>query len=64
MNDRRDDDDALDVLDAYLAQLQAGQRPDREAIVREHPELASALDCLDALEMLAPPAAEQDDRRA
>ena len=45
-----------DVLDAYLARLQAGEKPDREALLREHPELASALDCLEALEMLAPPA--------
>jgi eukaryotic-like serine/threonine-protein kinase len=51
-------EDSLRLLDAYLAQLQAGERPDREAIVREHPELASALDCLDALEILAPPAGE------
>ncbi len=58
MNDPHDNDDALNVLDAYLARLQAGERPDREEFVREHPELASALDCLDALEMLAPAAAE------
>jgi eukaryotic-like serine/threonine-protein kinase len=51
------DTGTLNVLDAYLAQLQAGQRPDRDALVREHPELASALDCLDALEQLAPPSA-------
>ena len=56
MSDSHDNDDALNVLDAYLAQLQAGERPDRETFVREHPELASALDCLEALEVLAPPA--------
>jgi eukaryotic-like serine/threonine-protein kinase len=50
------DDDAVNLLDAYLARLQAGEKPDRETLVREHPELASALDCLEALEMLAPPA--------
>ena len=44
------------LLDSYLARLQAGETPDRDAVVREHPELASALDCLDALEQLAPPA--------
>ena len=49
-------DDALNLLDAYLARLQAGEKPDRDALLREHPELASALDCLEALEMLAPPA--------
>jgi eukaryotic-like serine/threonine-protein kinase len=54
--DSQPDERLLKVLDAYLAQLQAGARPDRGALVREHPELASALDCLDALEVLAPPA--------
>jgi len=51
---------SLDILDSYLLRLQAGQRPDREAVLRAHPELASALDCLDALENLAapPPAAD------
>lgn len=48
------DADALNLLDAYVAQLQAGVRPDRDAFLQAHPELASALDCLDALEMLAP----------
>jgi serine/threonine-protein kinase len=58
MNDGPADVDALNVLDAYLAQLQSGEKPDRQALLREHPELASALDCLEALEMLAPPALE------
>ncbi len=47
-----------DFLDAYLARLQAGEKPDRQALLRDHPELASALDCLEALEMLAPSAPE------
>ncbi|MEN6452185.1 MAG: bifunctional serine/threonine protein kinase/MFS transporter [Thermoguttaceae bacterium] len=55
MSDAPHDDRALSLLDAYLAELQAGGRPDRAALLREHPELASALDCLDALEVLAPP---------
>ena len=42
--------------------LQAGEKPDRDALVREHPELASALDCLDALEQLAPPARKKATR--
>ncbi len=42
------------ILNEYLARLQAGERPDREAFLREHPELASALDCLEALENLLP----------
>jgi eukaryotic-like serine/threonine-protein kinase len=54
MTDEPLDEDQLNILDAYLAQLQAGERPDRDAIVREHPGLASALDCLEALEQLAP----------
>jgi serine/threonine-protein kinase len=48
-------DHDLNLLDGYLARLQAGERPDREAFVREHPELVLALHCLEALEMLAPP---------
>jgi eukaryotic-like serine/threonine-protein kinase len=55
MMDVQPDEQLLRILDAYLAELQAGKRPDRGALLREHPELASALDCLDALEVLAPP---------
>jgi len=49
-----EDPQVFGVLEEYLARLQAGQRPDREAVLREHPELASALACLDALEHIAP----------
>ena len=56
MTDSPLDENAMNVLDSYLAQLQSGEKPDRDAIVREHPQLASALDCLEALEQLAPPA--------
>ncbi len=55
MTEPHDNDPAMPLLDDYLAQLQSGQRPDRIALLREHPELKSALDCLDALEVLAPP---------
>ncbi len=55
MNDSPIDAEAMDLLDAFLAQLQAGERPSRELLLAEHPELASALDCLEALEVLAPP---------
>ncbi|MEN6557907.1 MAG: serine/threonine-protein kinase, partial [Thermoguttaceae bacterium] len=48
-------DPSLRVLDDYLAELQAGRRPARTASLERHPELASALDCLDALERLASP---------
>jgi len=55
MPDLPEDVNAFAVLEDYLAQLQAGRRPDREAMLREYPELASALTCLEALEGLAPP---------
>ncbi len=58
MIEPRDNDPAMPLLDAYLAQLQAGEKPDRRTLLHEHPELASALDCLEALEVLAPPASE------
>jgi serine/threonine-protein kinase len=53
MPDLPEDDQLVRLLDDYLEQLQAGQQPDREAILRQHPELQSALDCLDALEGMA-----------
>jgi serine/threonine-protein kinase len=55
-----DDPKALELLDDYTAQLQAGRRPDRAAFLREHPELASAIDCLEALECMAPLPATAD----
>jgi eukaryotic-like serine/threonine-protein kinase len=54
MMNESSDNDALNLLDAYLARLQAGEKPDRDALLREHPELGSAIDCLEALENLAP----------
>ncbi len=53
MNTSPEDEKLAGLLDDYLAQIQAGEVPDREALVRERPELASALDCLEALEGLA-----------
>ncbi|MEE8452598.1 MAG: serine/threonine-protein kinase, partial [Thermoguttaceae bacterium] len=53
-NDQDDDQEILELLDDYLARLQAGVAPHREEMLREHPQLASALDCLEALEGLAP----------
>jgi len=50
-----DDQEVLSVLDDYLAQLQAGEAADRGTLLRERPELAAALDLLDALESVAPP---------
>jgi eukaryotic-like serine/threonine-protein kinase len=55
MNDPARDQNELTLLDAYLDDLQAGRGPDRGALLRDHPQLASALDCLEALELLAPP---------
>jgi serine/threonine-protein kinase len=56
MTDEPLDEKALNLLDNYLARLQSGEKPDRAAILREHPELGSALDCLEALDQLAPAA--------
>jgi Protein kinase domain/FG-GAP-like repeat len=43
----------VDVLDHYLADLKAGQVPDRAALLALHPDLADQLDsCLAALEFI------------
>jgi serine/threonine-protein kinase len=47
-----DDPELAELLDGYLSQLHAGGRPDRAALLREHPELAGPLKCLDALDGL------------
>src|SRR5260370_13744040 len=52
--ERTSDEDAVTALDAYVAKLQAGDHPDKATLLAAHPELAGALDCLDALEHLAP----------
>ncbi len=52
----------FDLLDEYLRRLQSGERPERGELLRERPELASALDCLEMLDRFAPcqnPAAEE-----
>ena len=54
MNERTEDDRELLLLDEYLSQLQAGEAPSRDELLRQHPELASAIECLEALECLAP----------
>jgi serine/threonine-protein kinase len=63
MSDPSHDEKEMAILDAYVAQLHAGQRPDRAALLQAHPDLASALDCLDALEMLAPQSTPHVDSR-
>jgi serine/threonine protein kinase len=43
----------IHILDAYLADLQAGQMPDRAALLAAHPELAAQLEsCLAALDFI------------
>ena len=41
------------VLDRYLADLQAGHQPDRQKLLAEHPDLASQLEsCLSGIEFI------------
>lgn len=47
------DERALAALDAYVDDLQAGRSPDRERLLREFPDLAEALGCVEALERVA-----------
>jgi hypothetical protein len=47
------DRQAFSILNDYLDQLHAGKAPDRAGFLHEHPELAGALDCLEALDSLA-----------
>jgi len=54
-----EDEHLARLLDDYLEQLQAGKRPDREALLAAHPELTSAVECLEALEQMATPATQQ-----
>ncbi len=54
MNEPSDDAGEAELLNRYLGELQAGGRPDRGALLRDHPELASALRCLEVLEDMAP----------
>jgi serine/threonine-protein kinase len=56
-NETTETEPAFPLLDAFLADLQAGRRPDKERLLAEHPELAPVLDSLEALEQLAPPPA-------
>ncbi|MCC6416803.1 MAG: serine/threonine protein kinase [Gemmataceae bacterium] len=48
------DEAAFAVLHTYLEMLQAGGQPPKEQLLAEHPELAGALEALEALENLAP----------
>ncbi len=67
MSDQPDDPadaQAFELLDSYLAALHAGSAPDRRQFLARHPELAAALDCLDAIASLAPAPTEHLDGRA
>ena len=59
MPDKLPDHELFRLLDDYLERMHAGERPDREALLREQPELASALACLDVLEGFAPEDSEE-----
>jgi hypothetical protein len=48
-----DDPRVVRVLEEYLAGLEAGDRPQRDALLARHPDLARALtECLDGLDMM------------
>jgi serine/threonine protein kinase/Tfp pilus assembly protein PilF len=48
-----EDEAVIRAVQAYRAALQAGQRPDRQEILRRFPDVAPALaDCLEGLELL------------
>jgi serine/threonine protein kinase/WD40 repeat protein len=60
-----DDPRVAAALEEYLADLEAGRRPDRAALLARHPDLSAALArCLDGLELLhAAVASEESDPR-
>jgi serine/threonine-protein kinase len=49
------DEPSFSILNEYLEQLHSGGQPERARLVAEHPNLAAALECLEALDRLAPP---------
>jgi len=50
MNDSWEDHELFQLLDDYVRRLYDGKEPDRATLLRDHPELASALDCLEVLQ--------------
>jgi serine/threonine protein kinase len=64
MKPAADPDQAFPALEAYLDALQAGRPPDKKDLLARHPELANILECLDALEQLAPPLEDPADQPA
>ena len=51
---RPSDQARFELLDAYMAELHAGNRPDRDALLAEHPELATDLDVIESLDRFLP----------
>jgi serine/threonine-protein kinase len=47
-------EEGFPFLDEYLRELHAGRQPDRAAFLKQHPELADALNCIEALDQLIP----------
>jgi eukaryotic-like serine/threonine-protein kinase len=47
-------DETFVLLDAYLQELHAGRQPDRDRLLRDHPELAMYLNCIEGLDRLVP----------
>src|SRR5260370_40361795 len=50
-----EDERSFSVLKDYLERLHAGGQVERDKLLAEHPHLAPALECLEALDRLAPP---------
>lgn len=49
-----DESKQFSALDAYLDALQQGEDTERERLLKENPQLAGVVECLDALDSLAP----------
>jgi len=49
-----EDQEQFRALQRYLDELQKGRLPERQKLLQEHPGLASVLECLNALESMAP----------
>lgn len=61
----QDDPRVIQALDEYLAQLEAGQKPDRLVFLSRHAEVAEALaKCLDGLEFVQKAAPQLDQQVA
>lgn len=53
-SDDQANDPAFALLNQYLEGIQRGDRPDRQSLLKKHPEFEEVVACLDALEALAP----------